>query len=332
MKKIVVIIILVTIIIGGYYIRMNNKKRTTDLSELTPITLRLQWHTQTQFAGYFVALKKGFYQDVGLAVNIEQGGYGKNCIDTVKEGLEEFGTKWMADLVVADASLISLANIVKDNGLMLVSKKEKGINTIEDFKGNKVSIWFIGNEFQLFALLDKNNIPQNDLSIISQKWDLSQFLNDEVDVVAAMSYNELLKIDNLGYASDKLNVFSFRDEGVGFPGQNIFTSTAFYKKNPDVCRKFVEASIKGWEFAIEYPQEATDIVMSYDKENLLEQNHQLQQMKEIIKLIQIDKYPIGIHLKQDYQFIESTFKKYKIIDEKTNIHNLYTNDLIQVQK
>ena len=304
------------------------QKQSTENLEVTEVTLRLQWHIQTQFAGYFVALKKGYYDDVNLKVNIKEGGYGKNPLFTVKEGLEEFGTKWMADLATNDSSLISLANIVKDNGLFMVSKKDKNIQSVDDFKGKKVSIWFIGNEYQLFALLDKNNIDQNQLEIISQKWDMSQFYNNEVDVAAVMSYNELLKIYQNGYSPQKLNIFKFKDLGVGFPGQNIFSSKEYYKKNPEICRKFIKASIRGWEFAIKHPEETTRIIMNYDQENILDFDHQLLQMKEIINLIQANKYQIGINLQKDYSFIEELFKKYKIIDQTTTLKNRYTNDFI----
>ncbi len=332
MKKsnliIVVITIVVIISIISFWKISLKEEEATDLSEFKQITLRLQWHTQTQFAGYYVALSKGFYEEVGLAVNIEQGGYGKNCINTVKEGIEEFGTKWMADLTISDNSLISLANIVKDNGLMLISKKDKNISSISDFYGKKVSIWFIGNEYQLFALLDKNQILHSELSIVSQKWDLTQFYNDEVDVFATMSYNEFLTVQKNGYSQKDLNIFSFKENGVGFPGQNIFTSKSFYNENPDICRKFVQASIKGWEFAVKNPAKATEIVMSFDKGNLLEFDHQLLQMKEIIRLMQTDSYKIGLHLEKDYNFIEETFKKYKIIKNDLKIHTLYTNEFI----
>lgn len=298
-------------------------------SDKESIVLRLQWHIQTQFAGYYVALAKGFYSDEGLEVKIEQGGYGKNSISTVEAGIEEFGTKWMADLVASDGDFISLANILKDNGLLLISKKEKGIESIDDFINNKVSTWFIGNEFQLFSLLDKYKLSKDEVEVITQKWDMTQFYNDEVDIVSAMSYNEFLKVGEKGYTPNKLNTFSFKDLKLGFPGQNIFTSKTYYKKNRTICEKFIRASLKGWEYAINNPVEATDIVMIFDKEKILDRDHQLKQMEEIIKLIQIDKYTLGFHRAEDYQLIETIFKRYDIIEEDKDLEELYTNQLIE---
>ncbi len=328
-KKVIFLILFLLFILLTLYLVNELGNRSADESELIEVTLRLQWHTQTQFAGYYVAQKKGFYSESGLKVNIKQGGYGENGILTVQEGLEQFGTKWMADLIAADSSLISLANIVKDNGLQIISKKEKNINSVNDFRGKRVSIWFIGNEYQLFALLDKYKIPQQELKIISQKWDLTQFYNDEADAVSGMIYNERLKLLEDGFSSDNLNILSYKELGVGFPGQNIFSSKTYYKNNPEICRKFVNASIDGWKYAIENPEEATRIVIENDIENILDYDQQLQQLNEMIKLIQADEYQLGIHLEEDYQLIGEIFKEYSFINENISLTSLYTNDLIE---
>ncbi|MGM0419172.1 MAG: ABC transporter substrate-binding protein [Thermodesulfobacteriota bacterium] len=315
---------LILLTVFNFYISPNNKS-----SEKKQITIRLQWHTQAQFAGYYTALEKGFYKEKGLDVKIEEGGYGKNALTSVKAGLEEFGTKWTADLIAAGDDYISLANIVKDNGLLMIAKKSKGIDSVEDFQGKNISIWFIGNEYQLFVLLDKYNISRDEVNIIPQKWNMSQFLNDETDVSAAMSYNELFAVAEKGFTKDKLDIFSFRDLGVGFPGHNIFTSKKFYKNNPEICAKFVKASLNGWDYAVEHPEEAVGYVMKHDKGKILNKNNQLSQMKEISELIDKDSVRLGLHLEKDYRFIEKVFKKYNIISSDVNIKNYFTNEFIK---
>jgi len=313
-----------TFLVVHFYI-----SRHKESPENRKITIRLQWHTQAQFAGYYTAFEKGFYREKGLDVKIEEGGYGKNALTSVKAGIEEFGTKWTADLVAAGEKYISLANIVKDNGLLLIAKKDKGLDSIEKFKGKNISIWIIGNEYQLFVLLDKYKISRDKVNIIPQKWDMSQFLNDETDVSAAMSYNELFSIEKKGYTKDKLDIFSFRNLDVGFPGHNIFTSKKFYKENPDICEKFVKASIMGWEYAVEHPEEAVGFVMKHDKGGILNKKDQLNQMKEISNLIAKDSFKLGIHLENDYRFIEKVFKQYNIISSDVNIKDYYTNEFIK---
>jgi len=305
------------------------KERISEIKKLTPVTVRLQWHIQTQFAGYYVALEKGFYRDEGLDMSIKEGGYGKNCIVTVKNGLEEFGTKWTADLFAEGNEFISIANIVKNNGLLLVSKRKKNIKTIPDLVGKKVSIWFIGNEYQLYTLLESQNINRNRIKIIPQKWNMSQFLKDEVDVGSVMIYNELLTVYKAGYSKKTLNIIDYKDYGVGFPGHSIFTSKKYYNENRNICMKMVRASIKGWKYAMKNPDEAVSIVLKYDDKKILKVDHQKRQMHEMIRLIASNKFPIGSHDKKMMLKIERIYKRFNIIKKEINVEKIYTDEFIR---
>lgn len=295
---------------------------------LDEITIRLQWKIQSQFAGYYIALDRGFYEEVGLSVKIEEGGYGQNNIITVQHGLEEFGTKWMADLIGEQADLISIANIVKSNGLILVSKKQNNIKKINDFIGKRVSVWFIGNEYQLFALLKKQGIDPENVDIVNQKWDMSQFFKDETDVSSAMRYNELLQIYREGYDPNELIIFDYADYNLDFPGHSIFTSIEYYENNKDICRRFVEASLRGWHYAVLYPEEAVDTLLKYDHKNRLDRDMQLQQMKIMSELINIEEYKLGFHRIEDIKRIADIYYEYGVIDNYPDIDSLFTNEFI----
>jgi len=307
----------------------------TDLTEEEKkenITIRLQWKIQCQFSGLYTALEKGFYDDSGLCVTIEEGGYGKNNIASIRNGLEEFGTKWMADLVKEGDEFISLANIIKSNGIALVAKKDKGIDDVSDFAGRKLSTWFIGSEYQLYALLRAHGISEQDAEIINQKWDMSQFYEDEVDVVTAMVYNELLQVYRKGYRPQDLDIFYYSDYGLDFPGHCIFTSRAYYDNNRDTCRKFILATIKGWEYSLAHPEEAVRIILKYDKKNELDYEMQLEQMRILSLLVMKDRYPIGLNLKDDFEKISEIYLKYGVIDRYPDIEKLYTNEFISRQE
>ncbi len=322
MKPFISLLILIFLVSGC-------KEKSTAPHKLIDVTIRLQWHIQAQFAGYYVALDKEFYKDEGLNVSIKEGGYGKNSIITVSNGLEEFGTKWTADLFAEGDRFISLANIIKNNGLLLISKKRKNIKTVNDLRGKKVSIWFIGNEYQLYALLESQNINRNSLKIIPQKWNMSQFTKDEVDAASVMIYNELQTIYRSGYPKESINIIDYKNYGMDFPGHSVFTSRKYYKENRDICHKMIRASIKGWEYAVNHPDETVSIVMKYDEKKILEQNHQEKQIAEIIKLISSKEYKIGIHDKKMMSKIERIYKQYKIIKKDSDVHNLYTNEFIE---
>lgn len=324
MKKLVIILTVVLFIsIIMYSFSNKNEKK------YTPVTIRLKWLTQTQFAGYYVALEKGYYKDEGLDVSIKQGKYGKNPLLTVANEVEEFGVQWAGDLIANEGDLISLANIVKDNGFYLVSKKNRNIKKISDFKGKKISTWLIGHEYQLSSLLDKYQIKSDEYNLVSQKWDLSQFYNDEVDVASAMSYNEFLEILNNGYNKEDLNYFSFKEFGVRFLGQCIFTTRNYYQNNKDVCRKLVKASLKGWQDAIRNPAEATEIVMKHDTEKILEKTHQLKQMYAMIPLIDISHFELGFQYAKHFSFIDSLYEAHNILKKSKPVKSYFTNEFIK---
>lgn len=290
------------------------------------VTLRLQWLPQTQFAGYYVAREKGFYREVGLDVNIEEGAYGKNNLATVADGIEEFGTKWLLDLMPEIGRIKLLANICKENGLLFVSRRSSGIRRVEDFPGHRVSVWFTGNEFQLFTLLEKARVSRESVRIVAQHFDLTQFLKKEVDVTAAMTYNELHELERRGLPADDLNLIRSEDYGITFLGDSIFTSREFYRTNPKLCADFVLASVRGWEYAIRYPEEATRIVIKNNPKARLEYGAQIQQLQSIIKLIRAEKWPIG-HI--DRQMVDEGFaiaRRFGIIKEiPARIEDTFTN-------
>lgn len=322
-KKIIVVLIILFSVTS-----LSGCDKKVSKNEDVKVTLRLQWQIQAQFAGYIVAKDKGFYKDKGLEVDIEEGGYGKDCITTVKHGAEEFGiSKWVT--FANENQLISIAQIVKDSGLLLISKKSKKITKPEDLRGKKIGLWFNGNEYPLYALLDKFKISNDEVTIIRQNWGMKQFVNDEIDVASAMSYNELLSLYDTGkYSKEDLNIIDYKDYDIEFPGESIFTSKEYYNSHPDICRKFVEASIEGWEYVINHPDEAAEIVMKYDKENRLEIEHEKKEVREMIKLINVDKNKIAIHDKEHMESVVDIYSKYGIVKNYRNTQDIYTNEFI----
>lgn len=291
------------------------------------ISLRIHWKKQAQFIGYYVAKYKGYYKKEGLKVNIKEGGYRKNPLKTVKYGLDHFGTKWVADFMKNSDKLISLANIIKHNGLILVSKKNKNIKNLKDLKNKKVSIWYIGNEYQLYILLKEKNIRKY-VDIVPQKRNLKQFFNDEVDAVSTMRYNELLEIFDKGYSEKDLNIIDLNNYGYIFPGQTIFTSKKYFKNNRNTVNKFVKASLKGWKYSLDNIYKAVNILLNNNSNNLNKQ-FQKKQLKVLKKLIKSKKYRLGIHDKRNIKKLIRVLKKYDYVDQNYKYKNHFTNEIIK---
>ncbi len=132
----------------------------------TKVTLQLKWVTQAQFAGYYAALEKGFYDKAGLDVTIKVGGPSITPETVVAGNRAEFGLDWLPNLFATrekGSKLVSIAQVFARSGMTELTWRTSGINTIAKMRGKKVGVWCCGNEPELFAALQKNGIDHSEL-------------------------------------------------------------------------------------------------------------------------------------------------------------------------
>ncbi len=265
-------------------------------SVLQPVSLQLQWIPQAQFAGYYVALDKGWYRDEGIDLTIKPGGPEFNPVELVANGKSNFGTALLADLAVAvqkEQPVISIGQIQQRNGLYLVSRKPSKIEQPKDFIGKRVGVWRGNWEAQFNALIAKEGVSRNDITVISQGFGMETFLKGELDVASAMIYNEFYFLIKAGMNFENLNLIDYASYGLAFPGDTLFTNRQMVSSQGDLCVRMLRASIKGWQRAVDYPEEAVDIVQKYAKSNFLDYGHQIFMIKEISRLVRTSGYPLG---------------------------------------
>jgi len=298
---------------------------------LDKVTLTLQWLTQCQFAGYYVGLDKGYYREEGIDLTIRPGASDSNPVQMVTVGAAQFGTRWFADLVKAvdgGAPVISVAQIFGSSGLVLVTRADSGIRRPRDFVGKRVGIWFFGNEVQFYALMQQSGVDVRKVKVSALQTSLKPFLTRELDVINTMTYNELPELLRSVKRSE-LRVFDFADYGLDFPGDTLFTSRALLKERPDLARRMVRASLRGWADALRDPEGAVRIVMRYDRSGKLELQHQRQQMAEVARLIGAGGRVLGEHRAQDVDRVAGILAKNKLISRAPPHAELYTNDLLR---
>jgi NitT/TauT family transport system substrate-binding protein len=295
---------------------------------LDKVSLQLQWVTQAQFAGYYVALDKGWYQEEGIDLTIIPGAPDVIPVDLVVSGTRDFGTTLLADLTLAIRSgkpVMSLAQIQQENGLMLVTRKEFGIEGPEDFAGHSVGVWLGSWEAQFQALIAQAQVDPGDFQLVSQGYSMDPFLNRELDVASAMIYNEYHVVLESGENRDDLNIIDYADYGLGFPGDTLFTSKQMVQDNPDLCARMVRASLRGWQYAVENPEETVEIVLKYDDTGLQTREHQLSMMEEIAKLVVIDGRQLGKTDEADVKRTIDTLLEYDVLDGEVSPQDVFTN-------
>ncbi len=259
-----------------------NQDAETSLSS-NEIVLQLNWIPQAQFAGYYIALEKGFYEDEGLDVSIIPGGLNISVYNEVNIGKANIGVSWYSALLEHRAKgekFVNIAQIFQKSMLVLVSKAEKNITKAKDLEGKKIGFW-TGDFFeQLEALFIQQNIEN--VELVQQRFDLSQLANDEIDVASAMLYNEYLGLLEQGFAESDLNLIRFDEYDLNFPEDAIFVKEDFLAGNKEKLVSFLKASIRGWQYAFENPDETIVILVKYDAENPKLQKKMLETIKESI--------------------------------------------------
>ena len=151
----------------------------------------------------------------------------------------------------------------------------------------KVGNWGLGNEYEIEALLEKYGQPTD---YLSQAFDMDGFDNDDITLASAMTFNELGLVKNdydggYGYG-DTVGTIDMNDEGVAMLEDNIFCTKDFAQKNPNTVKSFIYASIKGWQYACEHPDEAAEIVYKYGSS--VSADHQKYMAEQVAKLVTTD--------------------------------------------
>ncbi len=269
---------------------------SADSGELTPVSLQLQWFSQAQFAGYYAALDQGFYEKEGLDVTILEGAADIVPIDVLTGGDADFAISWVPKVlgsIEQGAAVTDIAQIFERSGTTQVSMKDAGITSAADLKGKTVGSWGYGNEWELFAGMGKAGVNLSDISLVSQAFDMNGFLAGDIQAAQAMTYNEYAQVlETINPATgelftpDELNVIDWNEEGTAMLQDAIWADSdrlADDADYADTAVKFIKASIEGWAYARDNPEEAATIVTASGSQ--LGESHQLWMTNEVNKLI-----------------------------------------------
>lgn len=246
-----------------------------------------QWLPQSQFAGYYVAQEKGFYEEAGLDVVIEHTSSSDNAQNRLKEGRCDAITMTLFDAIININNGLDVVNVLQTalhTGLVIVPRNND-IKTLKDLSGKRVGIWRT-HYYELSQIVnDDNNLNIEWVPFVQS---INLYISGAVDATMAMVYNEAYQIYSSGF--EDMNFISLADYGYDFPEEGVYFSKDYYEKYPDKTKAFAEASRRGWEWAHQHPEETLDIVMDViEKEELpAGRQHQEWMLKEILRL-QCDK-------------------------------------------
>ena len=258
------------------------------------ITLQLKWVTQAQFAGYFVAKDKGFYDEVGLDVTIKPGGPDINPSQVIAGGGADVVVDWMPSALATrekGVPLVNIAQVFQKSGMMLTCRNDSGVTSPEKFADKTLGVWFGGNEYPFLNWMNKLGLKTDGsaggVKVLKQGFNVDPLLQKQADCISTMTYNEYWQVIDAGMKPDQLTTFKYEDQGVATLEDGLYTleSTLEDPAKVELLAKFVKASMKGWDYAVANPDEAAMITLENDETGAQTEKHQKRMMGEIAKLV-----------------------------------------------
>ncbi len=257
------------------------------------VTLQLKWVTQAQFAGYYVAQAKGFYEEEGLNVTIKPGGPDIAPSQVIAGGGADVVIDWMPSALAAREKGLALVNIAQpfaSSGMMLTCLKETGIAAPADFADKTLGVWFFGNEYPFLSWMSQLGLATDGsaggVTVLKQGFNVDPLLQKQAACISTMTYNEYWQVIDAGLTPEDLVTFKYQDMGVATleDGLYVLEEKLADPAFEDKMVRFVRASMKGWKYAEANSDEAAMIVLENDETGAQTEAHQKRMMGEVAKL------------------------------------------------
>lgn len=280
------LLLVVLIVVTG----CTNTTPTNTSPEVTKVTMRLQWLPQFQFAGYLVAEARGYYRDAGLDVTILPGGPDAIPLPLVATGADTFGSTGADTILISreqGIEVVALATWFQASPVAFMVHRDSGIRSPQDFVGRRVGMFYGDNvETEYRALLAATGVDPASVIEIPGDYSLAPFLERRTDVWPVYATDQPYTARAAGADIDLILA---RDYGVELMGDVLFTTAEFARNNPNTVRAFVQATLRGWQEALNDPAAAIEIILARSPD--FDRGHLEFEAAETIKLL---RYGIGV--------------------------------------
>jgi NitT/TauT family transport system substrate-binding protein len=279
-RLLAVVVVLVCLVSGG----------ASGGSAPARLTLQLSWVVQTQDAGYYVALDKGWYREEGIDLTIEPGGPDVIQVQRLVTRQADVAVVYLSQTLTARAEgapIVRIGQLFQTSGVVLISRKALGVSKPEQLRGHQIGVWFGGNEYHVLALLNKFGIdPHRDVELVKQSFSMDPFLEGKLQVASAWRGNELIVVEQSGIGEKDLNIIDPSQYGFVLYEDGWTVTAQTLQSRKDALVHWMVATLRGWRWALDNPKEATLITMKYiPKGQPAKFAHQFAQMQQVSKLI-----------------------------------------------
>jgi diguanylate cyclase (GGDEF)-like protein/PAS domain S-box-containing protein len=287
----------------------------TAVHALEAVTLQLKWTHAFQFAGYYAAIEKGFYEQAGLSVNLLEAAPGTEPVKIVVDGKADFGVGASSLLLERQAGVpvVALAVIFQHSPLVLVARQNRPLQSVHDLKGKRVM--FEAQSSELKAYLRQEGINDAALQALPHSFNTRDLIEGRVDGMTAYSTNELFDLDNAGFA---YQTYSPRAVGIDFYGDNLFTTERQIKENPARVAAFRTASLKGWQYAMAHPDEIIDLILAKYSKHRARAFYEFE-AQQMVPLLQSSLVEVGYMNPGRWQHIAQTYSALGLLPKNVSL-------------
>jgi NitT/TauT family transport system substrate-binding protein len=297
------------------------------------VTVQLSWFHGVEYAGFYTAVEKGYYTEENIEVTLNPGGPEINPLDEVNNGNAQFGIGQGDSIIVAKTSgqnFVSVAAIFKSNPLAITSLASDNIQKPEDLVGKTVGAYSLDlasySDVSLLALMSRTGLEKDAMNyaLIQDFQGANEIKAGNMDAMSGMFATDQQVMAQ--QAGDTLNFIYYKDYGVEVYINTIFVKEELTQSNPDLITRFLRATFKGYQYAIENPEEVAALAVKYDE--TLDLTYQEEVMKAQIPFLDTGDGPLGSMNENIWKTTQDILIEFDLISKPIDLNTVYTNQFI----
>lgn len=295
------------------------------------VKLQLKWLHQAQFAGFYMAQENGYYAKENIKITFLEGGQGVDIAGNVVSGKADFGVVSPEEIMIRRSrgvSLTALAAIYRRSAAVFAARDDSGIVRPADFTGKTVAASGQGGaiefELQLRAMMKKLKIDISKVNIVPYDPEYADFYSGKTDVTAAYYTGGIIKMRGKGI---KLNLIWPEDYGIDFYSDTLMTTDRLIAENPDLVTRFLRATMKGWQDALDDYKKAVIVSLKYTISK--NSDTQTAMMEAMLPLVHTGEACIGWMKPDVWHGMYDTLSEQGLLEKSFDVEQAYTMRFIE---
>ena len=295
------------------------------------VSLRLNWYLGGLHVPFYYGKDRGFYAAEGIDLTINEGRGSANSVQVVAAGSDTFGLADSSSVILTaskGADIKSVMSLLNTTGFSVVSLVEAGIKTPKDLEGKKVAVSAGDPLGQLLqAVCKANNVDCTKIGMVQvdPAAKVVTVLEKKTDALLGGSDDQYFLIK---YKGGNPSAMRYADWGANIVGMTIVTTGDTIKKNPDLVKRFVRATVKSWEESKKNPGAAVDAAMKAKPD--INRQSTLDQLMVDIDLLDSknSKGKIGMGAQADWEQTLAILKNYRDLATDKTWTTFHTNEFV----